>query len=167
VNPIRDGYDWPQARGVNGLGSAVPIDQPVVDALAKGRFVWKSEARWPVFYTGAGSPIVAGDKVILNIYLPAGEKLYAGRVGRKYNTEKHKGMEDHGRYSHDYRGLREADDVVFCIDAKTGLTLWKAVRASSAGSRASSCGTGRWPRRSGGGASTGGRLCWQHTRWSP
>jgi len=127
VDPIRDGYDWPRPRGIDGLGSATPIDQPIVDALAKGRFLWKSEARWPIFYTGGGSHVVAGNKVILNIYLPAGDKLYAGRVGRKYNTKKSKGMDRYGLYSHDYRGLREADDVVFCIDAQTGLTLWKAV----------------------------------------
>ena len=110
--------DWPCWRGPAGSGVGSDNGQPLVDDLKDARLVWRSEARdLPgTAYSsksadtetdgGYASPIVANGKVFLSYFTPAGEVLDPSvRSPRRQPVA--------------------ARDVVLCVDAATGRTLWK------------------------------------------
>lgn len=120
-DPLRPGHGWPQAKGVDGLGAAVPIERPVVAGLGDARFVWKSQARLPFFYCGASSPVADGDLVVVTWYQPSGTLTFTSG-GRKFSAEQPAGPVP---YDWRQRLLVQADDVVVGIDARSGLTRWR------------------------------------------
>lgn len=128
-DPVRPGYGWPRYEGIDGHGAARAIERPVVEALADARFVWKSEARFPLYYCGASTPVVEGDLLVLNWYEPAGDVVMASG-GRKFSPEKDPGDIP---WNHQQRCLVRADDVVVGVDTATGLTRWRTVLPLRAG----------------------------------
>ncbi len=118
---LRPGFGWPQAKGMDGLGSAVPIDRPVVAGLGAARFVWKSQARLPFFYCGSSSPVADGDLVVVNFHQPTGQLTFTSG-GRKFSATK---PPQEVPYDWSERLLAHADDVIVGIDARSGLTRWR------------------------------------------
>jgi outer membrane protein assembly factor BamB len=101
----------------------------LVERFAAAKLVWRSDVPIPNGMAGDGrnpdrdgpafisggyaSPIVAGNRVYLQYYVPSGEpsKILVGRVGE--------------RFADKFRV--EADDVIHCFDGATGKTAWKKV----------------------------------------
>ncbi len=127
--------DWNQWRGSNRDGLAV--DSPrLIDALpAEGlRPVWKSETIRSGRDGGWGSPAVADGKV----YLFAHERIKLSDPGKAkfpwLAPEKRTGMsaEQYAEYEVNRRNEDEARakafkfrELIYCLDAQTGGTLWK------------------------------------------
>ena len=124
-------YDWPCWRGPHGNGS-VDCDEELVDNLAEAKFCWQSEEKLPLTdvwraYRDVGGgycdPIVVGNRLYVYYYRPA------GRVDPRYhrvwqeNTRKQK-ISDETDLD---LGRPMADDIVVCMDAATGRTLWRTV----------------------------------------
>jgi outer membrane protein assembly factor BamB len=127
---------------------------PILDDLSKAKLVWTSEAAFPpmagtrhvfkeddefFYFGGYGDPVVAGGKVYVQYYRPSGPIDWAGVEA----WQKRKGMVDPATIA-DERGRQRAerrlvyfkryvpesyrvaaDDVLVCLDAATGKTLWK------------------------------------------
>ena len=126
-------HDWPTWRGASGGGRAEQPAEPIVSALSRARLGWVTDAGMPGSRagdawsaapgTGAGisggyaSPILHGRRVYVYYYIPSGE-AYDGRI-----TGYHVGQHGHGRD----KWRIEADDVVHCLDAGNGSTVWRRV----------------------------------------
>lgn len=124
--------DWPAWRGPDGNGSAPPIGAALIDDAARARKAWTSEEAIPDTYVadaragkkaagiavggGYAAPIVVGDAVYQFYYLPGGEAVDEGAAAKNA-----------GRDRANWKIL--ADDVVLCLDARTGKTRWKTVLA--------------------------------------
>jgi outer membrane protein assembly factor BamB len=115
--------DYPCWRGPFGNGSAPDCGKPFVAAMSDARLVWTSaedipltwdvpKGRWRASF---GSPVVAAGKVFLHYYTPAG--YYAADPARRSEVN---------------ADVREADDVLLCLDAATGEMLWRTVYEKSA-----------------------------------
>jgi len=125
---------WPCWSGPHTTFAALPTDHELVDDLNDARLVWRSEEVTPLAKAhaarsrrysagrhggnqddeasgGGGSPVLSDGRLFLSYYVPTGDVL-APATGRIKSTD--------GR-----RIL--ADDVVLCIDANSGETLWKRV----------------------------------------
>jgi len=127
---------WPCWSGPRTTFVAPPTGIKLVNDLNKAKLVWQSDEITPMGkahaarsgqYTagrhggnqqgkpsgGGGSVIVTGRRVYLSYYLPSGSVI-APEVsgGRSFD-------EDSRRIS--------ADDIVLCLDAETGKTVWKQV----------------------------------------
>ena len=124
------GAAWPRPEGSAAAVGDAKLD--LIDSPAHMRRVWTSEEQFPPTAVagawrtripwhqveisgGFGSPVVAGGKVYIAYYVPRGPYLAE------------KTMEWHAKGKD---GVREkwyvdADDVVVCLDAGTGRTLWK------------------------------------------
>lgn len=130
--------DWPCWSGPETAFRAADSGVELVDDLNQARLVWRSEEVTPMGKAhaarsgqyssgrhegpagqqglpsgGGASPIVADGRVYLCYYLPAGDVVVPEIPGgRSFN-----------------RASRHvsADDVVLCLDAATGRTLWKQV----------------------------------------
>jgi outer membrane protein assembly factor BamB len=127
---------WPCWRGPYGNGTAPEAGVELVEDLAEARLVWQSEDRIPhssphtetrggtagSWGAGYGSPIVAEGKVFLACWRPAGRADWtyteADRTTHWLRRGRNPVLE---------RTDAAADDVVFCIDAQVGTTLWKRV----------------------------------------
>jgi len=138
ANAIRKGYDWPCWNGPNSNFSATPSGHKLVNDLSDARLIWKSEQTPPCRMqttrysegnlkgylkaggsTGGGcSPVLADGRVFLYFFLPNGEDLDNGFI----EQETSRGVHVLGQM-----WSRRADDVVLCLDAATGQTLWKTV----------------------------------------
>jgi len=125
------GRDWPCWRGPTANGCGVPTGRAMVDELQHARLAWRSEARpldvyrgfpYPI-QSGYNGPIVADGKVFLSYYDPRGpvcdEKFVAQAMGIE-------GMKKLGEPWIRKKFAIDADDVVVCVEAATGLTLWEA-----------------------------------------
>ena len=133
VAALKAAYDlppeaiWPCYRGPNGSGSAVDCGQPMVRTMDELRLLWHSE-EWvggsyacPV-QCGHAGPIVADNRVFVSFWGPGGELHDKPTVERTLA-----GMRDVTRAEARKRASVLADDVAVCIDAATGMTLWKQV----------------------------------------
>lgn len=123
------GKDWPHYAGPNRTLSVSDPANVLVDDLREARLAWISEERTgaarygeahvrqhdgrTVILGGQSAPILAEGKIFFN--------TYAGR-GRPV-------PEDKLRLWHDYPVIQfaEGDDVVVCMDAASGKTLWKQI----------------------------------------
>ncbi len=130
-----EGQDWPELRGPNDDWSAAPFQGELIDDMRKARLVWKSEttpaARSQVTRYGEGnitrylerglagggaSPVLADGRVYFQYFKPTGDAVSKGTIA---------GQVKRGRTILDMWKTR-ASDVVLCLDAATGRTLWKA-----------------------------------------
>jgi outer membrane protein assembly factor BamB len=127
---------WPYHRGPNHDWSAEPCNNTLIDDMRQARFVWKSETTPParsqvtrygegnvVRYLerglagGGASPQYANGKVYFHYYKPTGDAYSTGTVA---------GQITRGRHTILDMWKTNAKDVVLCLDAATGRTLWKA-----------------------------------------
>jgi outer membrane protein assembly factor BamB len=123
ANALAGGTDYPGWRGPQANGSSVATGHTLVDSLQDARVVWKSEDKTPDSWNWGGqkgpvggysSPVVAGGRVYFFYFQPSGELLDLLTVDKKKNAQKQPWKVD-------------ADDVMLCVDAATGRTLWKSV----------------------------------------
>ncbi|MFW5841137.1 MAG: PQQ-binding-like beta-propeller repeat protein [Planctomycetota bacterium] len=131
-----EGQNWPHLRGPNDDWSAAPYDGSLVDGMARARLVWKSETTPParsqvtrygegnvVRYLerglagGGASPMLADGRVYFQYFKPTGDAVSEGTVAGQ--------IKKGGRTILDM-WKTNAVDVVLCLDAATGRTLWKA-----------------------------------------
>ncbi len=135
ANAIAKGCDWPFWNGPRSSFAATPTERRLVDDLKDARLVWVGEdippARCQTTRYGEGnlvrflerggssgggcSPVLADGKVYLYYFQPSG-----GKVGDYV-----KQMADKKQHVLRKMWLTKADDVVVCMDAATGKTLWK------------------------------------------
>jgi outer membrane protein assembly factor BamB len=140
---------WPTEMGPNLNWSANPCGIKLVDDITKVRHVWRSEERVPqskhnnagdpaIFSQevasiggGSASPVMAGGRAYVTFWEPAGpcvdpvERLNGTRFwdgGLVWDYARRQKVEQNGGWR---RGCLEADDVVLCVDATNGRTLWK------------------------------------------
>lgn len=125
---------WPDWNGPNENFAATPSGRELVKSLEDAKLIWQSEeiislgkanaARSRAYSAGrhggnqephpsggGSSPIVAEGRVYLSYYEPNGDLLAQERNPKK-NERYHK---------------IEANEVVLCINAEDGKTLWKKV----------------------------------------
>lgn len=126
------GRDWPNARGPNLNGSAIDSGAELVDDLHAARLLWVSEevlpggrgARrnpldprpandFPAGSDAYGGPVVSGGKVY----------LYAAAWDARHLAPASDLMQVRG--APPTFGPRGYSDVVLCIDARTGRTIWR------------------------------------------
>ncbi len=145
------GADWPSWGGPRGSLRATTTPAVLVDDLAKARLIWRSEASLPQgpgsLFTlrspgdamdsrlggGGSSPIMADGRVFLNYYEPnraSGASITDFSVFEKIKQARIKeGMYTDYELHPDTKAILfpRADQVMVCIDASTGKTLWKTI----------------------------------------
>ena len=150
ANAFTTGKDWPLYHGPLSSFAAAPCGLTLASDPKDFRLVWKSEELVPVPNSthylpgylvcasqgGGASPVVSADgKVYVNYHQPTGtvssiDKPYKGgasaleqleKIAAEWNTEVGPGVRE--------KFLLHADDVIVCMDAVTGKTLWKTVFA--------------------------------------
>ena len=124
----RHAKGWPNWRGPYCSGSASPCGEDVVESSADAKLVWRSEERkLPTSYwtaagwieaSGFGDLAIVDGRVYMYYYRRAGNIINRRRYDRIYA---HWDTEERRRY---WSSL-DADDILICIDAETGRTLWK------------------------------------------
>ena len=132
---IRKGHDWPFWNGPNSNFAAVPSGHELVRSLDEAKVMWIGEdippARCQTTRYGEGnlvrflerggatgggcSPVLADGRIYLYYFQPSG-----GEVGDYV-----KQMAADKRHVLRSMWLTRADDVVLCMDAATGQTIWK------------------------------------------
>ncbi len=135
AHAIRKGHDWPFWNGPSSSFAAKPSGRELVDKLQDARLVWVGEdippARCQTTRYGEGnlvrfierggssgggcSPVLADGKVYLYYFQPSGGDV-GGYVKEMVQKKQHVLRK---------MWLAKADDVVVCMDAATGKTLWK------------------------------------------
>jgi len=135
---LAEGSDWPCWIGPQQDFSATPRGHALVGDLAEARVVWWSEQTPPgrlqnfryaennlamlaqsgMPAGGCASPIVYAGRVYLNYVRPA---------DRTYEQDILDSYAERGIRTVKALWARRNDDVVLCIDAATGQTVWKAV----------------------------------------
>jgi len=119
--------DYPQWRG-DGSGATAESGHELVEDLGAARVLWESEERLPTVYSHRGhgddgpqggytNVSVAGGRIYMQYYLPSGEFV------EELSLEMTRSMKDPAIWRVD------ADDVVVCIDAATGSTVWRRTMA--------------------------------------
>ncbi len=152
ANAFTKGKDWPYYHGPLSSFGATPCGLTLATDPQDFRLVWKSEDLMPCgqgngchylpgmlmcrTIGGGASPVVSADgKVYVNYIQPAGtvsniEKAYGKsanaladleKLAAEWNSELGPGVRE--------KFLLHADDVIVCMDAVTGKTLWKTVFA--------------------------------------
>jgi len=145
------GADWPSWAGPRGSLRATVTPAVLVDDLAKARLVWRSEASLPQgpgsqftlrnpgdamdsrLGGGGSSPIMADGRVFLNYYEPnraSGTSITDFSVFEKIKQARIKeGIYTDYELHPDTKAILfpRADQVMVCIDASTGKTLWKTI----------------------------------------
>lgn len=152
ANAFTKGKDWALYHGSLSSFAAAPCGLTLVNDPQDFRLVWKSEDLMPCgqgngchylpgllmcrTIGGGASPVVSADgKVYVNYFQPAGTvSTIDRRFGRSANA-----LADLEKLATEWNsevgpGVREkfllhADDVIVCMDAVTGKTLWKTVFA--------------------------------------
>jgi outer membrane protein assembly factor BamB len=117
--------DWPGVMGAGHRNDAGP-SVGVVDGFARAKKLWESadpipdgrtsdgtDKEHPTISGGFGSPVMAGDRVYLGYYVPAGDVIL------KWLHEKAGGPAE--------KWSIHASDVLHCFDIKTGKTVWRTV----------------------------------------
>ncbi len=135
TNKFSNDHNWPFWNGPNCNFSASPSNNELVDDFSKARLVWKSEHTPPGRSqstrhgsadrylarggpTGGGtSPILDDKRVFFYYFKPVGDEIgYQRQVESAQSNQKPSCI--------DFWWER-ADDIVLCLDAETGKTLWK------------------------------------------
>lgn len=120
---IAQGSDYPCWRGAFGNGCSTEHGGALVNSLDKARVAWRSSEKTPDAWLwsrpinpgtsgGFSSPVVADDRVFVFYFVPSGTCRASG-------TNEVCGMPGKSAV------LIDADDVMLCLDARTGETLWK------------------------------------------
>jgi len=129
--------DWPRWRGPGSNGSAGDSGVPLADSWNDVKIAWVSEVKspqpwnfsvvrgktqWPRTVLGNGGycmPAVWDGKVYVSYWRPAGEALATKGDGKYETMWATSGL----------RALQliDADQVIVCMSARTGATLWQAV----------------------------------------
>ena len=141
VTGLAAGEDWPSFRGPDRAAFCRIIPAASSTTCRRAKLLWTSEEKHlPVGwgYTvgpsnknrcrsrsgGYAGPVVARGKVLLHYYLPSGDKVVTSIVeAAKDNPRKDSRPES---------WTVDADDVVLCLDAETGKTVWKTAVPNSA-----------------------------------
>ncbi|GDY11895.1 hypothetical protein LBMAG53_07730 [Planctomycetota bacterium] len=145
------GADWPSWAGPRGSLRAKTTPAVLVDDLAKARLIWRSEAALPQgpgsLFTlrspmdaidsrlggGGSSPIMADGRVFLNYYEPnraSGASNTDFSIFEKWKQTRIKeGTWTDFELHPDTKAILcpRADQVMACLDASTGKTLWKTI----------------------------------------
>ena len=125
------GADFPSYRG-DGSG-ATDSGLTLIDDASQAKLLWSSEEPCPpsgkdpnakpggpsgvIGLGGYGVPVIVDGRIYFSFHIPTGPKIgYPGYPNRK------------SQYHHQMM----ADDVVICLDAKTGKTLWRTVFKNTA-----------------------------------
>lgn len=132
-NGVRADLSWARWDGTGGGMAAQPAGCRLVDDLSQARLVWFSEAdTWHGRETGDGSdkapapkafhitgsyssPVVADGRVFFYAYIPRGERLLPLASTLRLDAAAQQ------------KWAVEADDVVTCMDAASGATVWRQV----------------------------------------
>ena len=126
--------EWPTWRGPFGNGSAQDCDRPLLSDLSKAKRLWKSEdtimSSWGYpkkqSWLGFASPVISDGRVF--VFLPEGD---GERIDpkRKVKVEEMRNKIGALKFLTDELIAKvsciDVDDVVYCLDAKTGKTLWR------------------------------------------
>lgn len=125
---------WPNWRGPYSNGSAAPCGEELVESSADAVLLWQSEATnlptsfWTapgwVEVSGFSDVAIANGRVYMFYYRRAGGIIDRDRYAR-LTAEAHLETDRERRY---WSSL-DADDIVICMDAENGRTLWRTVRA--------------------------------------
>jgi outer membrane protein assembly factor BamB len=134
------GRDWPQFGGPNGDFSAAPFDGKLVDDLHEARLVWMSEPtpagrsqvnRYRLgnirhflnygLQGGTASPMIADGRVYLNFVVANSDD-----VADIQNQTIRNWYLDAGLRTMPRMWVSPGTDVLLCLDAATGRTLWRA-----------------------------------------
>jgi hypothetical protein len=152
ANAIAAGKDWPCWSGPGTSQMATPCGLKLVDSLDQARLVWRSEEATPnslgtitrgmklcadAFHKrtsgGGSSPIVADGKMFLIYHVPSGDALDADATAVLASIKQsHPAITSIPPEALEKLKAR-ADDVVLCLDAATGKTLWKTVFKNAGG----------------------------------
>jgi outer membrane protein assembly factor BamB len=140
-NAVSPKVSWPCWMGPTQNFSASTAVEPVlVDDLNKARVVWRStpigtaehahRTGYPRLYnppaaTGA-SPLLADGRIYQFHMVPSGEEIYRRPVRQLKDGYQYKKLGLTLEEASDPYRIR-ADDMVTCIDAATGRTLWRTV----------------------------------------
>ena len=139
------GKNWPCWYGVSSGLRGPDGGRAMIEHLSDARPVWKSEAMAGSAYgnapdnrygptapvksnigSGASSPVVADGRVYWYYYVPSGEVDEKGmwlKMWREAWEKSSKGQPFPSKAIDFHRPA--ADDVIVCMDAATGKTLWK------------------------------------------
>ncbi len=125
--------EWPQWLGPDyNLSQEIPPGRETVGSESEIRRAWISEEITPLagcfnvpyesmVPLGAGaSPVVSNGKLFYWYLWPSGQDMDT------IESWRHEDNIDHHQYKIDDSRI-QADDVVLCVDTKTGKTLWKKV----------------------------------------
>ncbi len=134
------GQDWPQFGGPNGDFGAAPFDGQLIEDMRDARLVWMSEetpaGRSQVNRYGQGnlrhflnygmaggtaSPMIADGRVFLNFVIPATDSTAEETLGDQAASYKARGVPTVAAM-----WTAQGTDVLLCLDAATGRTLWRA-----------------------------------------
>ncbi len=145
-HPPQPAADFPCWRGRYGNGTAPGVEQELVADLGQASVLWTSEesdlpGTYNIVMGGLGGPVVADGKVFLSYQMPNGptfDEEWATKLmpagpaaASRISYYGHRDGETGARWLR-RRTSVEADDVVLCIDAQTGLTRWKRVWPAAA-----------------------------------
>lgn len=123
--------DWPCWTGPHGNFSALPSGAELVEDLNAIRPLWTSEEILPgarcadarkvvpkkqgQISGGFSSPVVVGGKVYIYYYVPNGD-VFDEAIEKRHAPAGGFGKE---------KWYVDTDDVILCLDAQSGRTLWK------------------------------------------
>ncbi|MFP4141056.1 MAG: PQQ-binding-like beta-propeller repeat protein [Phycisphaerae bacterium] len=118
---------WPMFHGPNGNGMAIDCGYDLIDKVEDMKLVWKSEEIIPPpSYRGLRSsfatPVMADGRVYVYYTWPTGMTPDVSKISPKEIRAL-----DTGRSDRTDRSDKPGDDIVVCIDARTGKTVWKRV----------------------------------------
>ena len=143
-DPLDASKGWPTWHGPTCNFAAEPSGRELVPTLRQARLVWKSQERFgsgkaqsprygvialdsgrlPLLPGGGGaSPVVAGGRVYVSYYVPSGEAVDDELLNRRREKAKGKPLPP---WEMELWRIA-ADDVVACLDGRTGRTLWRTV----------------------------------------
>ena len=144
---------WPCWRGPTCSGAAQPYAGELVEKPSQAKLLWRSEelvystyrgtcsGRDCAFASGCSSPVVADGKVYLYYYAPSKNVTVLSEKEHHRHGPPEKAAQatyKSDTYMRETIKLPEeeyvrrklnvvADDIVLCVDAKTGKTIWKHV----------------------------------------
>jgi len=118
---------WPMFHGPNGNGIAIDCGYDLIDSVGDMRPVWKSEELIPPpSYRGLRSsfatPMVAEGRLYVYYTWPTGMTPDVSKISPREVRAL-----DTGRSDRTDKSDKPGDDIVVCMDAATGKTLWKRV----------------------------------------
>jgi len=144
VDPVDPNKSWPAWYGPHGNFSAQESGHQLVADLSDARLVWKSQQRFgsgkaqsprygvmtasknllPLLPSGGGaSPVVGGGRVCVYYLQPSGDAVDQQLLAQR---KERAGSEELPSFEYDLWRIA-ADDVIACLDGRTGRTLWKTV----------------------------------------